>query len=77
MYGVQKKKAEMEVEGEGAKLSQLRMKAQELFALENFSLQSWDRDFDEWADIEEEEVVPTNTKVLVQRIGESNFDSCG
>lgn len=68
VHGPQKKIVEMEVEGDGANLQQLKVKACVLFGLPDVAMQSWDKGFEEWADCEVEDIVPTNTKLLVREV---------
>lgn len=65
MHGVQNKIVEMEVEGTGASLIQLTAKACQLFQLDVVTMQAWDKDFEEWADLDDDQTVPTNTKIKV------------
>ncbi|PIK39241.1 hypothetical protein BSL78_23915 [Apostichopus japonicus] len=55
----------MEVEGTGASLIQLTAKACQLFQLDVVTMQAWDKDFEEWADLDDDQTVPTNTKIKV------------
>ena len=67
LYGNSKKKVVLELEGHGATKDILVAKAQELFNLEEITLQTWDRGFEEWVDLDDDEVVESNAKVLIKR----------
>lgn len=43
----------MEIEGSGASKDILTAKVKEVFQIEDFILQTWDREFEEWIDVEQ------------------------
>ena len=75
MFGESKKKAEMEVVGSGANSDQLRAKARELFQVDDLMIQTWDTGFEEWVDIEEDDLVENNSKVLITKLAMPHSDS--
>lgn len=46
-------------------LDQIKAKARKLFNVEDFLVQTWDGGFEEWVDLEENETVENNTKILI------------
>lgn len=64
----------MEMEGGGASKEVLVAKAQGISGRDNVTVQTWDKDFEEWVDLDDDELVESNTKVLITS-AESELDS--
>lgn len=63
-----KKKVLMEIEGSGASKDILTAKVKEVFHIEDFILQTWDREFEEWIDVEDGDVVENNAKLMISSV---------
>ncbi len=72
IQGNDKKKVEFQLE-EGVKVTglDLREKVDELFQLPDARLQVWDKGFEDWVNLEDEDEVCTNSKIMVQEIKET------
>lgn len=57
----------MEIEGSGASKELLCTRACELFGIKDFVIHIWDKGFEEWLDIEEDDIVEANSKVLITK----------